>query len=66
MLIQIITPFVELVEGSLILRDSGDILDVSESSAERMIYTGTAVLFKEVDTPGETAPKTRVYRRRTE
>ena len=45
MLTQIITPFVELVEGSLILRDSGDILDVTESSAERMIYTGTAGSF---------------------
>lgn len=66
MIIQILVPFVELVDGSLISRNIGDLLEVPESTAERMIQTGTALPAESAETPADTAPKTRVYRRRTE
>ena len=66
MIIQILVPFVELVEGSLISRDIGDLLEVPESTAERMILTGTALPAESAETPADTAPKVRVYRRKSE
>jgi hypothetical protein len=66
MIIQILVPFVELVEGSLISRDIGDLLEVPESTAERMILTGTALPAESAETPADTAPKARVYRRKSE
>jgi len=66
MIIRILVPFVELVNGSLISRDIGDLLEVPESTAERMIQTGTAQTAESAESPADTAPKQRVYRRKSE
>lgn len=64
MLIQILIPYVEIIDGSLTPRETGDILDVSLSAAERMIQTGAAVAVQDIPETTEEAPK-RTYRRRT-
>lgn len=66
MIIQILVSYVELVHGSLISRNIGDLLEVSESTAERMILSGIAVPAETPETPSDTAPKPRVYRRKPE
>lgn len=62
--IQLLVTLTELVNGSIVARDIGDVISVSEETAERLCSTGQAVrMLEQAAEPVSDTKTKRTYRR---